>query len=138
VRRDIGITVVIAAAALSTGLLFVVDADARVRAIVAIAFLIIGPGLALVRLLRFGDPLIEMTLAVAVSLALETVIATALLTNGRWSPGAALTIVILVTMAGIILQIAQPRVHDASPEQDRRARRRQGLAAPGGKVVNID
>jgi hypothetical protein len=128
----------IGAAALATGLLFVADVQGHVRAIVAIAFLLVGPGLALVRLLRFGEPLTELTLAVAVSLGLETIIATALLANDRWSPGTALTIVIVITMAGIILDIAQIRGQESSPQPGSSERQSdvQGLAAPTGKVVS--
>jgi hypothetical protein len=104
-NRDILSGLVIAAAALLTGLLFASEADGWGRAVVAIAFLLIAPGLACVRLLRFGDPLTEMTLAVAASLAIETVVATALLATRLWSPGTALAIMVFVTLAGAGLQI---------------------------------
>ena len=99
--RDLTVSIAIGAVALLTGLLFAIEADGSLRAVVAVLFLLLGPGLAFVRLLRFNDPLTEITLAVAASLGIETVVATALLATGLWSPGTALAIVVLFTLAGV-------------------------------------
>lgn len=108
-NRDDAVASVIALAAFLTGLLFIVDAGGAPRAVVATLFLLIGPGLAFARLLRLGDSWTELTVAVAASLGLEAVIATALLVTGLWSPGRMLAIVILFTFCCLFVSVRTPR-----------------------------
>lgn len=107
--RDAIILAAIAGAGLLTVLLFAAGADGAPRAIAALLFLLIGPGLACVRLLRLDDPLTELALAVAVSLALETIVATALLATGYWSAGAALAALVAITLAAVAAGFARAR-----------------------------
>jgi hypothetical protein len=109
VSRDDRIIMAIAASALLTAILFAVDTDSGVRAFVVIAFLLIGPGLAIVRLLQIRDSMTEAILAVAASLGLETVVATALLATGYWAPGVALGIVVVVTLVFVGAQAIDSR-----------------------------
>lgn len=109
------IPLAIAAGTLLTWLLFAFDADTPLRALVAVPFLMIGPGLALVMLLRIAQPLTVMTLAVATSLALEALVATALLETGLWTPGRALTIVGGITLTATALRLTGVRFRLAEP-----------------------
>ena len=104
--RDRAVFIAIGAVTLLTGLLFAIEAEGSLRAVVTVLFLLLGPGLAFVRLLRFNDLLTEITLAVAASFGIETVIATALLVTGLWSAGTALAIVVIFTLAGVGLGLA--------------------------------
>jgi hypothetical protein len=104
-NRDRGISLAIGAVALLAGLLFANEADNGLRTAVAVVFLLLGPGLAFVRLLRLNDPVTELTLSVAASLGIETVVATALLVTGLWSAGTALAMLILFTLAGVGLRL---------------------------------
>ena len=75
-----------------------VDVPHPLRAVVVLAFAVIGPGMALVRLLRLGEPWTELVLAVVVSLALAAVVAAIPVYLGAWNP--ALSLLVLVAMAG--------------------------------------
>jgi len=106
-NRAPALPLAIAGAGLLTALLFVLGVDSPVRAVVSVAFLLFGPGLALVRLLRLGQPLTVISLAVAASLGLETVVATTLLATGTWTPGRALAVVVSITVAAVALDITR-------------------------------
>jgi transposase InsO family protein len=56
------------------------------RAVLVLAFCLIIPGWALVRLFSLDDRLSDLTLAVALSFSLETILATFMLYAGIWSP----------------------------------------------------
>jgi len=105
--RAHSLPLVIAGAGLLTALLFALDVASPLRAVVSVAFLLVGPGLAIVRLLRFRQPLTVFTLAVAASLGLETVVATTLLATGTWTPGRALAVVASITVVAATLDITR-------------------------------
>jgi hypothetical protein len=101
--RDSGISLTIAAGALLTGFLFVIDAESWLRAVLTVLFLLVGPGLAVTRMLHLGETVSEVTIAIATSLGMETAVATALLVTGFWSPGTALAVVIIITLACVVI-----------------------------------
>jgi uncharacterized membrane protein len=80
-----------------------------VRALVAFWFLLLCPGLAIVRPLRLGDRTGELMVAIGVSLALETLLAAAALYAGVWSPLGILLALSLITLAGAAVQWQQDR-----------------------------
>ena len=88
--------------AASTALLAVTDEAGPLRAFVTIGFLLICPGMALVRLIDLGDVLAETTLAIATSVALTGLVAGALLYLGLWSPAAGLAILIAIALGGLV------------------------------------
>jgi len=67
-------------------------------------FLFLCPGMAFVRLLRVGESLTELTLALALSLAINAIVAITMLYTGTWSPKWGLGIVIGISMCGAALQ----------------------------------
>ena len=73
------------------------------RTLIVLGFMLICPGLALLRLIDPLDTLMTVTLAVALSVALEMLLALALAYSGLWSPGAALAILVglVVGAAGV-------------------------------------
>ena len=82
------------------------------RGPVVLAFLLVGPGMALVHPLRLRDRLAELCLAVALSVALDTVLASAFLYAGDWWPEGTLAALIAVAVLGAVddlLSTASPR-----------------------------
>lgn len=96
------LAVAAAAAALLT---LVVDVDATVRGLLVFAFLLAAPGLALLAPLRPLEPAAELALVVAVSLALEAVVATAMLYAGMWAPEAILVVIGVITAGAAMPQL---------------------------------
>jgi hypothetical protein len=70
----------------------------------AMWFLLVCPGMALVPLLRLSDRLVEVVLAVALSIALDTLVAGIFLYAGIWSPEATLVALSGISLGGVALQ----------------------------------
>jgi hypothetical protein len=69
---------------------------------VALPFLLLCPGLAWARLLRVEPLLNELLLGVALSLALDTIVSTALLYAHVPSARASLAVLIAITLGGLL------------------------------------
>ena len=108
-------TIIASAGAISLAVMC--GASPVVRVSLALWFLLVCPGMAVVRLLRISDRSSEFALAVACSLGIEAILATTMVYAGLWSPP-----------GGLALPAAQylPEVADWS----RRVRRRLGSALP--------
>ena len=91
---------------------------ATVRGVGGLVLLSLCPGWALLRHARIDDLLERVVLAVAVSVALITVVAAVLMYAGWWSPGLAVAIVAVLTLVA------------GSVERDARGQR-----VPGGRDV---
>lgn len=91
----------LAAAALALAVHLVVPPSA-VRAAVTLTFLLLCPGLAVVRLLRLPSRLIVLTLSIALSLVLDQVTAMVSMYAGGWSPSGCLAALALVTAAAAL------------------------------------
>ncbi len=96
---------VILLSATALGVLVVADLQSPIRAIVALGFLFLGPGMAFVPLLRIEDLLTELSLGVALSLSLDALVAGTMLYAGLWSPEWGLALLIVVSVVGASLQI---------------------------------
>lgn len=81
--------------------------SSALRTLLAVWFLLLCPGLALTGLLRLEDAWAELTLAIALSVALDTLIAGVMLYLGVWSPPAVLAIVVGLSLAGAAVQHAR-------------------------------
>ncbi len=91
---------------MAVGFLVLGDVNSWIRPILALWFLSVCPGTAFVRLLRIGDPWAELSLGIALSLALDTLAAAASLYLGTWSVSGVLAILMGLTVLGVALQIA--------------------------------
>ena len=91
------------------------DLELWLRAPLGLFFLLLCPGMAIVRLLETGDPVAELTLAVALSIALGVIVAGGLLYAGAWSPNAALGILMAITVGGVLLEILGGRARRGHP-----------------------
>ena len=93
---------------LSTGLvcgLSVADVDGPVRLAAALWFLLVCPGMAFAPLLPAVAPPARLGLGIALSLALDTAVATAMLAAGSFSAPAGLLALGVACVAGAGLQI---------------------------------
>jgi hypothetical protein len=87
-------------------MLVLVDFHSPVRSALVAAFVFLCPGLALVRLLRLEEPLFELTLGIALSLALAGLVSVALLYAHAWSPGKGLAILAAIALGGSWFELA--------------------------------
>ena len=83
------------------------DWGSPVRVAVVLGFLLLAPGMALTEVLEIRDPVQQLALAAPVSLAVETLVAVALLYTGAYSSDLAFTIVAALT--GLALLVASVR-----------------------------
>ncbi len=81
------------------------NAPQPLRPVIAFWFLLVCPGMALVRLLRLKEALAEWILAIALSLAIEALVAGLMVFTGLWSPGAGLAALVVISLAGALLQL---------------------------------
>lgn len=108
---DVG--VLLAGAALLCGLVTVVPFPASVRAVIVVPFLLVCPGLAVVRLLGVGDPLAQVVLGVAASLGLEAAVAEMTLFAGAWSPVTVVRGFLALTIVATVPDVIQRASHHA-------------------------
>lgn len=89
---------VLAVAAGAAVALSVLDVASPVRALVVTTFLLLGPGLAILDVWDLVSGWFGIALAFALSIALATLVATAQLYTGTWSPDHALIVLALATV----------------------------------------
>jgi hypothetical protein len=81
--------------------------------VIVLWFFLLCPGMAFVRLLGIKDHLTELTLAVALSIALDLIVAETMVLSNLWSPRGALWTLVGVSICGAALQLtrlpARPR-----------------------------
>ncbi len=97
--------VMIVLSAVGIGLAVIQGWPAPARAALALWFLLICPGMAFVRLLQLDDKVREWTLAVALSLALDTGLALLMVYSRLWSPRLGLALLIGLSGLGALLQL---------------------------------
>jgi len=90
-------------------LVFFAGVAAPARPFVALWFLLLCPGMALVRLLRVGAIAVELSLAIALSLALDTLVAGVMIYTGTWAPERGLIVLIAISVLGAALQAISSR-----------------------------
>jgi hypothetical protein len=92
------------ASAAGAALVSLADVQAPIRTVLTLWFLMVCPGMACVRLLRLRRPLYEWSLAIALSLALDMLVAEAPLYLGWWSPRAGLLVLLWLTVGAGFVQ----------------------------------
>lgn len=95
--------------ALLAGVLAFANLDSPLRAVIVLWFMLVCPGLALIRLAHLADPVAELAVGIALSVALASVVAAALLYAGAWSPQAVLGVLIAATVTGVGLDVGRRR-----------------------------
>jgi hypothetical protein len=94
---------------LATGLVSFVVTDITVRPLIVLWFLFICPGMALVWFLRPEEPVVKWTLAIALSLAIDGIVAGILMYTGQWSLTGTLAILMGISLGGVLMQIGFSR-----------------------------
>jgi hypothetical protein len=96
----------------AAAVLVALDADAWYRAPITILFVVVVPGLAIVRLIGIPDILVRLMLGLALSLALGVLIPSTLLYLGAWSPLGALAILAGLAFAAALGEVARTLAAD--------------------------
>ena len=99
--------IVIVVSAAVAGVAMIVDNGSALRSVLAVWFILFCPGIAFVRLLRLKDVLTELTLAIALSIALSTIVAEVMLYLHIWSPAWGFLELIILAVIGADLQMIQ-------------------------------
>jgi competence ComEA-like helix-hairpin-helix protein len=100
---------VVAASAVLAVVVVLLGAWEPARAGVVAWFALAIPGGALIPLLGLRDVVAEVTLAIALSLAIDVVVACTMLYSGVWSPPAGVVVLAIVALAGTALQARRNR-----------------------------
>lgn len=98
---------IILLSAIATGVVNFVTPGMVGRPLIVMWFLFVCPGMALLRFLHDNTPAVQWTLAIALSLTLDAIVAGTLLYAGKWSIGATLAIIMVLSMVGAIAQLAR-------------------------------
>jgi hypothetical protein len=89
-------------AAILVGLLAFVFPFDPLRPLLVVPFLLVCPGMVLVHRLRLAEWWVELVLAIGVSIAIDTLLATAMVYAGVWSPKLLLAVLVWLSLvAGI-------------------------------------
>lgn len=96
--------VVIVSAVLAEVLTFF-DVNSPLRTVNTLWFLVAGPGMAFIPLLQLREFLYELVLMLALSLALALIVATGVLYAGWWSPQLILSILVALSLVGVVCQL---------------------------------
>jgi hypothetical protein len=81
---------------------------APVRPAIVLWFFLICPGMAFARLLGIKEHLTELTIALALSIALDVIVSETMVLSNMWSPGRALLTLVGVSIFGAALQLTRP------------------------------
>ena len=96
---------IIAVSAAALGIVMAIGGQSLLRTAVVLWFLGVCPGLAFIGAIRLADPWLEAALTLALSFAINVLVALLVAYGFGWSPAAVLTIVVTLTLAGAALQV---------------------------------
>jgi hypothetical protein len=89
--------------------LVLADSDSALRPAVLFWFLLVCPGISLVAMLDLESAWTELTLAIATSLALDTLVAVVMVETRLWSPTAGVLGLGVLTLLGAAVQLVAAR-----------------------------
>ncbi len=90
------------------------SAPIPLRFAMSIVFLFFCPGVAFVGLLKLQDVLTTLVLSIALSMSLSVIVSEAVLLTTGWSADQSFYILVAITLAGALLQIAAAYYRDSS------------------------
>lgn len=105
------------------------DVPSPLRPLAVLAFLGFGPGLSVIGLFGISDLTQRLVLSIAVSLALDTIVAGLSLYAGLWSPVGVLLILIAITLVGAGLQLSGASLKLQPVSGSRRSQRSHPMRA---------
>jgi hypothetical protein len=83
--------------------------DSSARLFVVLPFILLVPGLSLVQLLELTDDTVaQVTMALALSIALVVLVPLVMISVGQWSPHLALLVLMAITVTAVGLKVAGP------------------------------
>ncbi|MDQ5833112.1 MAG: hypothetical protein M3550_08655 [Actinomycetota bacterium] len=94
---------------LGAGIAVVATPASPLRAFLLLSFLLVLPGLALVRFLRIGDFVMELTLALALGIVLSTLVSGTMAYAGQWVPMLGLAVLMCITLAANAVEALRVR-----------------------------
>ena len=124
-KRSIWWAIVIMASAIGAGLVTLFNIGSPIRPIISFWFLLTCPGMAFVGLLHIKEQLTELTLAVALSLAIDTIVAETMVLTRNWSPTLGILVLMCVSLGGAGLQLI--RAHNRRADVDQRTKLERGV-----------
>lgn len=95
---------IIILSALAAGLVNFLLPDIIVRPVIVMWFLFVCPGMMVIRFFQLKEPVTEWTLAIALSLAIDGLVASLQMYSGYWSPPITLGIIMSISALGAIGQ----------------------------------
>jgi hypothetical protein len=110
---------VVLLAGLASLFLVWLDLESPLRALITIGFSVTGPGWAVVQVLRIRDPLQELVLTFAVSLAILGLVSGASVYLDRWSPGQVLAVLVVITGIALAVNPIRLLASATEPQPDR-------------------
>lgn len=108
-NRSLTWPAVISVSAVGVSLMVATGSQSPFRSVLVFWFLLVCPGMAFVKLLPVRSQLIELTLAVAGSIVLNTLVAEVMIYTRRWSPEWGLYTLVLLSFVGVALQLWRGR-----------------------------
>ncbi len=100
--------IVIGLSALGIGVLAGFDIDSPLRPVLSLWFLLVCTGMSFVRLLDIKDAVVELVLAIGLSIAISTLLSEILVLSEQWMPVRGLYILIGLSLVGVMLQVVVP------------------------------
>ena len=98
--------VLITVSAISAGYAMFVDSATSARPIISIWFLLFCPGLAFVPLLKLKEGIIiEATLTLGLSIAINLLVGELILYLGLWSSKGVLAVIVIISLVGALIQV---------------------------------
>ena len=94
--------------AAATVVMVVLDLSLPARAPVVLAFAVVCPGMALVRLMHLADPWPELLLAIVVSLSVGALLSTIAVYLNAWSAHFILLAIVEITLLAVLGDLLRP------------------------------
>jgi hypothetical protein len=107
-RRALIPIVIVAVAVAATVLVFAAPGSSA-RPYIVLVFALVCPGMAVVRLFRLDEPLLELAIAIALSIGVELLVSTAMVYLGVWSPKTLFAALVVVAIGGATVEVARSR-----------------------------
>ncbi len=96
--------VVLTVSTAATAAVFFTDSSSALRPWLVLWFLLVCPGMAVVRIFDVQESLLEWVLSIALSISLAGIISTIQIYTHTWSPADGLGILIGLTLGGVVVQ----------------------------------
>jgi hypothetical protein len=112
--------IAVLAIAVACALVYALDWESPVRTVIALAFVLVAPGLAIVELLRLDDPLLQVALVPATSIALGTLVAILFVSAAWFTPERAFICLEVITLTVLGVAAARDAVVRVPPTRIRR------------------